>query len=292
MTVLWRAACTIAGNGRHVGDHDSEDRQMTAILGETNDTQPGVTGQGTGPLAGGVLGESESVVGVEGRTQIGLAGVFGHTDGPGNGVRGDHEGDGVGVFGGTKNGIAAVFGQTAGAGAAVRGQHDAGGLAGFFGGDVDITQDLKINGNAILLGDVQLLGADLAEQFNVEGERPAEPGTVMVLAGIDCVRVSDGPYDQRVAGVVSGAGTYRPGIVLDRSGGSHRSPLALTGKVWCWADADRDPIALGDLLTTAETPGHAMRATDRMRAAGSVIGKALGTLTSGRGLIPILVTLQ
>ena len=48
----------------------------------------------------------------------------------------------------------------------------------------------------------------------------------------------------------------------------------------------------GDLLTTADTPGHAMRATDQHRAFGAVLGKAMAPLASGRGQIPILVSLQ
>ncbi len=51
-------------------------------------------------------------------------------------------------------------------------------------------------------------------------------------------------------------------------------------------------IAFGDLLTTSETPGHAMRAADPLRAFGSVIGKALAPLAEGDGLIPILVALR
>jgi hypothetical protein len=46
------------------------------------------------------------------------------------------------------------------------------------------------------------------------------------------------------------------------------------------------------MLTTSSTPGHAMRATDPGRAFGAVIGKALGSLPSGRGLVPVLVALQ
>jgi hypothetical protein len=114
----------------------------------------------------------------------------------------------------------------------------------------------------------------------------------MVLSGIDSIAVSDAPYDHRVAGIVSGAGNYRPGIVLDRQPADGRSPLALSGKVWCLVDADDEGIGLGDLLTTSATPGHAMRATDRARAFGAVIGKALGTLPSGRGIIPVFVALH
>ena len=165
--------------------------------------------------------------------------------------------------------------------------HGKGGrLAGFFEGDVQVTHDLRV------AGDVQLTGGDLAEQFGVLGQLAPEPGSVMVLAGDDRVRISDQPYDHRVAGVVSGAGTYRPGIVLDRHPDANRCALALSGKVWCKVDADCAPVELGDMLTTSPTPGHAMRATDSARAFGSVIGKALGSLNSGRALVPVLVALK
>ena len=111
-----------------------------------------------------------------------------------------------------------------------------------------------------------------------------------MLAGLDQVRLSDEPYDRRVAGVVSGAGTNRPGLVLDRhDDGDRRQPLALAGTVWCKVDADWGAVQLGDPLTTSPTPGHAMLATDPTRAFGAVIGKALADLPNGRGLLPVLV---
>jgi len=51
-------------------------------------------------------------------------------------------------------------------------------------------------------------------------------------------------------------------------------------------------IEVGDLLTTSDTLGHAMKASDTGKAFGVIVGKALGSLSEGRGLIPILVTLQ
>jgi hypothetical protein len=116
---------------------------------------------------------------------------------------------------------------------------------------------------------------------------------VMVLSEDGGVTPSCSPYDRKVAGVVSGAGGLRPGIVLDRQPGvGSRCPLALVGKVFCNADASYEPIGLGDMLTTSSTPGHAMKATDPVRAFGAVLGKALGELRSGRGLVPVLVALQ
>ena len=100
-------------------------------------------------------------------------------------------------------------------------------------------------------------------------------------------------YDNRVAGVVSGAGDYKPAIILDKQAGkSHRKPIALMGKVYCKVDASYASIEVGDLLTTSDTPGHAMKATDPLKAFGSVIGKALRPLKERQGLIPILIALQ
>jgi hypothetical protein len=92
---------------------------------------------------------------------------------------------------------------------------------------------------------------------------------------------------------VSGGAETRPGIVLGhRPGEGRRLAIALAGRVQCRVDADFAPIGVGDLLTTSATPGHAMKATDSRRAFGSVIGKALRPLTSGQGVIPVLVALQ
>ncbi len=143
-------------------------------------------------------------------------------------------------------------------------------------------------------GDIKLLGADCAEEFEiVEGEAPVEPGTVMVIEEGNSLQVSFSAYDRRVAGVVSGAGDYRPGIVLGRlSTHARRHAIALVGKAFCKVDARYSPIRVGDLLTTSDTPGHAMLAADPSRAFGAVIGKALRPLAEGQGLIPILIALQ
>jgi hypothetical protein len=69
-------------------------------------------------------------------------------------------------------------------------------------------------------------------------------------------------------------------------------PVALTGRVYCWGDASHGAIEVGDLLTTSTTPGHAMKATDTAKAQGAIIGKAMTTLKSGKGLVLVLVNLQ
>jgi hypothetical protein len=161
------------------------------------------------------------------------------------------------------------------------------GLAGHFGGNVHVTRDLTVD------GEIWANAADCAEDFDLGGAELSEPGTVMVLGEEGSLYPSQSAYDRRVVGVVSGAGSYRPAIVLDKQiARSNRRPIALLGKVFCKVDASSAPVKAGDLLTTSSTPGHAMKAVDPATAFGAVIGKALRALDEGQGLIPILVTLQ
>jgi hypothetical protein len=210
-----------------------------------------------------------------------------------NGVVGESTADvaaSIQAAGGDQTIIGTIYSRTAGVagfnggpgtGAAICGVSQGPGPAGYFAGDVIVT------------GDVQLPGADCAEQFNVIDADSSDPGTVMVISDAGTLRPSFRDYDHRVAGVISGAGNLRPGLVLGHEAvASGRLPIALIGKVFCKVDADLAPIEVGDLLTTSPTPGHAMRADDRERAFGAVLGKALGVLASGRGLVPVLIALQ
>lgn len=140
-------------------------------------------------------------------------------------------------------------------------------------------------------------GSDLSEQFDIN----AAPGALQpgLLVSIDTQRpgelvLSAQPYDRTVAGVVSGAGGVTPGMLMGQAGSkaNGKHPVALTGRVYCWADASTGAIRPGDLLTTSATPGHAMRVTDYTRAQGAIIGKAMTSLSGGKGLVLVLVTLQ
>lgn len=105
--------------------------------------------------------------------------------------------------------------------------------------------------------------------------------------------LSDRPYDFRVAGVVSGAGGIKPGLTLSQKGVVEgEQNVALSGRVYVLADASSGPIRPGDLLTTSTTSGHAMKAADRGRSHGAVLGKAMSTLESGTGLVLALINLQ
>jgi hypothetical protein len=161
------------------------------------------------------------------------------------------------------------------------------------GGGPGGNTDFQVTGNVRVAGDVLLTGADCAEEFDSTGGAPPEPGTVVVINDDGALGESHGAYDKRVAGVVSGAGEYKHGLVLDRRlSPEGRVPVALMGKVYCKVDARYSPIEVGDLLTSSDTQGHAMKAADPLKAFGAVIGKALKSLKSGQGMIPILIALQ
>ncbi|HTL15643.1 MAG TPA: hypothetical protein VL793_00320 [Patescibacteria group bacterium] len=137
-------------------------------------------------------------------------------------------------------------------------------------------------------------GADLAEPFDVSSGQ-VQKGAVMVIDADNPgrLKVSQEAYDHRVAGVVSGAGGIHPGISLHQESVLDGSEdIALSGRVYAWADAATGEIQPGDLLTTSATPGHAMRAADAARRPGAILGKAMTGLKQGRGLVLVLVTLE
>ncbi|RZI43379.1 hypothetical protein EGT07_10955 [Herbaspirillum sp. HC18] len=248
----------------------------------------------------GVFGSSGSGEGVHGETEsdifAAVAGFQLNLRSTGAGVYGEHRGggpagffkseQGEGVHGETTSSkFAAVAGiqlNPRSPGAGVYGEHRGAGPAGFFKGNVVVTEDII------------LTNADCAEEFDFRPDAGLlEPGTVSIVNEDGFLCESERAYDKRVVGVVSGAGDYKPAIILDRQTSPNtRLPVALMGKVFCKADAQYGPIGFGDLLTPSPTRGHAMKADDPVQAFGAVIGKALRPLKEGQGLIPILIALQ
>jgi hypothetical protein len=156
-------------------------------------------------------------------------------------------------------------------------------------GNVSVQGDHSVTGG-LTANDVFLSGADCAEEFDALNVAGIEAGSVVVFDDSGRLSLSTRPYDKRVAGVISGAGAFRPGVVLDRRTTSQtRVPVALVGKVYCKVDASFGAIELGDMLTTSATEGCAKKAQDPSRAFGATIGKALMSLDAGCMLIPILV---
>jgi len=134
---------------------------------------------------------------------------------------------------------------------------------------------------------------DYAEVFELATREGVIPGTVMsVTSAGGAIAPSDGPYDERVVGVVSGAGPYQPGMRIgSRGDGSTDLPIATGGQVFVRVSGEAGPILPGDLLVASSASGVAMRAQDRERAFGAVVGKALDVFDGAQaeGLIRMLV---
>jgi hypothetical protein len=99
-------------------------------------------------------------------------------------------------------------------------------------------------------------------------------------------------YSTLVAGIYA----TKPGVVGKRISDKERLkgqvPMAMVGIVPTKVTAENGSIKRGDLLVTSSTPGYAMKGTDRSRLVGAIVGKAMGSLESGTGVIEVLVTLQ
>ncbi|HKQ74636.1 MAG TPA: hypothetical protein VJ810_13175 [Blastocatellia bacterium] len=164
---------------------------------------------------------------------------------------------------------------------------------------------LKIDTTGLVSVDsLKINGADFAENFDVNvadttGEATMAKVEAGLVVSIDPVnpgklQLSAQAYDRRVAGIISGAGGIKPGMMMSQEGtmADGKYPVALSGRVYCWVDASQGAVEPGDLLTTSATPGHAMKVVDSAKAQGAVIGKAMTGLKEGKGLVLVLVTLQ
>jgi hypothetical protein len=303
-----------------IGTFDSSSDSESAVTGTNTAGGFGVTGiantnhgvHGESKTGRGVVGISQSFVGVTGES-TNETGVFG-TSATGIGVDGrcvSGSSPGVQGISNTGHGVHgqsqtnhAIHGESAssdgvfGISAQGIGVHGQGGrLAGFFEGHVQVTGDFRgahVFADEIdVKHDVVLSGGDCAEHFDATPDAICEPGTVMAISNGGALNASTRAYDRKVAGVISGAGSFAPAIRLDHDPSNGDRPLvALVGKVYCKVDAGYGAIEIGDLLTTSETLGHAMKVSDPSKAFGAVIGKALGSLGDGTGLIPILIAMQ
>lgn len=147
------------------------------------------------------------------------------------------------------------------------------------------------DGNVYVRGTLRDKQKDLAE--NYPSEMDLESGDVICLAqDKDRIVISEKPNDPLVLGVVS----TKPGFLLNDGEDAKETnlfPVALCGRVPCKVVDENGPIKRGDLLTSSSTPGHAMKATPikggEFFSPGTIIGKAIGTLESGKGVIDIFV---
>jgi hypothetical protein len=139
-----------------------------------------------------------------------------------------------------------------------------------------------------------LCGGDYAEAVNAKGSlKTYEPGDVLVIGdGAEGeVQKSTDPYSTMVAGIYA----TKPGVIGRRQSllkEVEELPMAMIGIVPTKVTTENGPIHRGDLLVTSSSIGYAMKGTDRSRLVGAVIGKAMGSLEAGTGMVEVLVTLQ
>jgi len=255
--------------------------QSAAILGRAAGQGTGVFGQGG---EAGVQGESTTGTGVAGVTsQLGGAAVAGVSFGEGAGIVGQAAGTGYAAR--IENIEAAntsdvVVIRSVGTGDLIEASQ---------GGQVKF----RVTAGGAVQGDgaYSSPAADVAEF--VDTLDTLVPGDVVEIdpARDGFFRRATTALSTAVAGVV----TTRPGVLLnaraDRAEPRDAPAVALAGRVPVNVSAENGAIAPGDLLVASNRPGYAMKAPDAPPA-GSVVGKALGSLLAGTGVIEMLVMLR
>jgi len=137
-------------------------------------------------------------------------------------------------------------------------------------------------------------GCDIAEPFKMtDSEIPKGSVVIIDENNPGHLKMSSEAHDRRVAGIISGANGVNTGVQLTQEGMFENGQnVALSGRVYVQADTGNGAIKPGDLLTTSDVPGHAMKVTDHAKAQGAILGKAMTSLEKGKGYVLVLVTLQ
>jgi hypothetical protein len=264
-----------------------------SIWGYNNGGGNAVRGEGYGSGSLGVYGYSEQAAGVVGRSDNGN-GVEGHTTVVGKyGVYGKNESSaadgGIGVVGYAPNGVG-VLGQGPGWAVYARGGLRVEGYSIFDGGKSGYVVEVAQNDDGVPLeaGDVVVISgagpAVIGEIPVIKVRRAAAGGTGAVVGIVDkhYTPTPQGKADyQRSESAVDDA-AIPPGEYL--------TIVTLGAYKVIKVDASYGAIAPGDRLVASPNPGYAMRAVSP--EPGTILGKALAALSSGTGVIPVMVTLQ
>jgi hypothetical protein len=153
-----------------------------------------------------------------------------------------------------------------------------------------VTHDGEVTADGAFTGG----GADFAEYLDATGNRSSyEPGDVLIVSPDQdrAVALATEAYSTAVIGVYStdpavlGGGRY-----LADDGTTDMLPVGIVGIVPVKVSAENGAIHRGDLLTTSATPGHAMLASEYVP--GAMLGKAMGELEEGTGVIEVVLLLQ
>ncbi|NLR81767.1 collagen-like protein [Chitinophaga eiseniae] len=150
-------------------------------------------------------------------------------------------------------------------------------------------------GRGFFDGGSQVGGADVAEAFDVTGERAAyEPGDVMVIAisADRTVEKSTEAYSSLVIGVYA----TKPGVLMTEAAvdttETAKIPLGVVGVIPTKVCNENGPIHRGDMLVTSHKQGYAMKADMDKVKTGQVIGKALQEFDGEEGKIKVYVNVK
>ncbi len=196
---------------------------------------------------------------------------------------------GIAIFAKNQGGDSTIVAQNTGTGDTFRSLSSAGSV------HFRVTQTGRVVAKAVQITG----GGDLAEKFEVRKPKTDVDSVAGMVVSIDPANpgklvVSRKAYDRTVAGIISGAGGINSGMVMGQEGSivDGAEAVALTGRVYVKADATKRAIRPGDLLTTSDIAGHAMKVVNHTKAQGAIIGKAMTGLDKGTGLVLVLVSLQ
>ncbi|MBI2954808.1 MAG: hypothetical protein HYY30_10880 [Chloroflexi bacterium] len=285
----------------------------TGVMGGSYDDY-GVYGYSTNGFAGvggfnsggyGVSGQTNNGSGVYGRASSGFAGVYGYGDG----------GSAAGVYGKGNVGYGGYFYSDYYRGLYASSNPNY--YAGYFANRGGSSRPgLYVDGSLFVSGSKSGYVVDLASN---EGPQPLETGDVVIIVGAGTPVVGEIPVvkvrkaaeaeSASVAGVVDqpfvlqtptraddhaipapSGPTARIADNTSIGDGDYLTIVTLGSFKAINVDATYGAIQPGDLLVTSPRDGYAMKATNP--AAGTIVGKALGSLASGTGQIPVIVTLQ
>ena len=129
-------------------------------------------------------------------------------------------------------------------------------------------------------------GNDIVEKF--KSKEILEAGVLVTIDETDIhnYKTTNKAYQKGIVGIVSGANGVKHGMLLEQDDAlAGNTKVAIAGRVYVKATAQNGAIKAGDLLTSSDKAGYAMKVTSRKKAFGSVVGKALTSLDEGEGYV-------
>ena len=154
-------------------------------------------------------------------------------------------------------------------------------------GDTNVSGNLRAG--SLTLGTSTNPG-DLAEKVDINPSEYVEAGDVLMVDDYaeDMYKKSNQAYETKIAGVVS----ENPTIVIGNGKTNHTAHLAMTGRTIVKVNIQNGEIKRGDLLTSSDIPGQAMRydqTIDNTNQIVGIIGIALQNADQTTKKIPVLI---